>query len=230
MRSFLLILFTVLISQNKYGQELIATDIIHRSDKILSLREEYFKEWDSTNFITHGITLNDSLKTKDVYVSMLNLVENDSTKVEELYLSSKDEPVKQVVSNGEFYYKIVPTMNSTTNFTRTKSPYYITKEQLNLFKSFDSTYVLEDKLALPLSSYSLAYHVYKINCIDTEGCEIFVSTVADSEQYLKSTNDKKHFNSGGATQVLILDTANQQKWSKDTTLIETILPLYFPET
>lgn len=229
MNKLLLVLFTVLISQNKYGQEVLANDIIHRSDKILSLRDEYFKEWNSTNFITHGITLNDSLKNKDVYVSMLRLVENDSLKVKELYLSSKDEPVKQLVSNGEFYYKIVPTMNSTTNFTRTRSPYYITKEQLNLFKSFDATYVLEDKLALPLASYSLAYHVYKIECIDAGGCEIFVSTVADSEQYLKSTDHKRHFNSGGATQILILDTTNQQKWSKDTTAIETILPLYSPE-
>jgi len=136
--------------------------------------------------------------------------------------SGSTNPVKLVAKQGDKFYKIV-TKGGNIN---SPSPYYLSEAEYYWIKK--NPMELEQKLGLPLSSVNSEYDVYTITSkIDNN--MLFQSTVAPTKQFANSTPSIIYNTTGGKTQSLIINNADEDFWLKSTSPIETLIPNSLPQ-
>jgi hypothetical protein len=173
--------------------------------------------WSKTKFCPVGVTY-EGFKTKDSlnYLGMVNLYKNLDTAKEYLpsiICSGSNYPQKAKVNKGEYLIKIVKVGDDISS----ESPYYITPKEFKRLKMKPSR--IEQELALPLTSNAGIYLVYRIHALADN--VVFQSHVAPTVQY-HLPSEAVYWNTGGATQTLVINNFKTEFWTKETIPSDTL--------
>jgi len=174
-------------------------------------KNDYFIDWNTTNFVTQSSVDSTSLIYHRVFDKFKDIsCDKDNDRIKTVLYAGLSYPIEINVNAGEVYYKIVPKHFENSKFALNQSVYYLDAAEYT-YISNNNEY-LESYLGLPLSSVSVDYKVYKI--IAQQNTTVYKSYIAPTIQNLKHTPSVSYRTRGGIVQTIVPNICNSAIWKK----------------